>query len=247
MSEIKVETDVEQLNSLSEKLDNGLNQLQELLKQFRPILTELKQMKADVKKMEQQLKKSSKKTTQKTTRVSTTPNGFAIPIPISKDLSVFIKDNLVKVLETPIVDAENSSPKVLEKNELDRKKNKELLEHITQFKTKEDWENLIARTDVTRLLTKYVQHHKLQDKEQKKNILLTSAQGKKLHTLLNDVNEDLTFINMQKYIKHHFKSKNTKPVVVEATKTASATAAAPAPTASKKKLKLKKQYVPPSN
>lgn len=71
----------------------------------------------------------------------------------------------------------------------------------------------IARTEVTKRINAYVKEHKLQDQEKKKRILLDSPEGIKLKALLTDIVDingnpcDLNFINIQKYIKHHFPKK----------------------------------------
>lgn len=62
----------------------------------------------------------------------------------------------------------------------------------------------LARVDVTREITDYCKKHNLQ-KEEDKRVLLPD---KKLSSLLKlDKDVTLTFFNLQKYLKNHFKSE----------------------------------------
>ena len=60
---------------------------------------------------------------------------------------------------------------------------------------------LIARTEVTKLINKYVKSNNLQNQENKRIISMDDKMKK-----LIEVPEgtDLTFFNLQKYIKHHY-------------------------------------------
>lgn len=81
----------------------------------------------------------------------------------------------------------------------------------------------VARTEVTKKINAYVKDNNLQDKDKKKCILLDSPAGIKLKNLLTDIVDadgtpcDLNFINIQKYIKHHF-PKKTETIKIEAPK-----------------------------
>jgi len=64
---------------------------------------------------------------------------------------------------------------------------------------------MIARPDVTKGITKYVKDHKLQKEENKRIIDLTKPGGDALVELLKIPDgEELTFFNLQKYLKIHF-------------------------------------------
>lgn len=64
---------------------------------------------------------------------------------------------------------------------------------------------MIARPDVTKGITKYVKEHNLQKEENKRIIDLTKPGGEALVELLNIPNgSELTFFNLQKYLKIHF-------------------------------------------
>ncbi len=64
---------------------------------------------------------------------------------------------------------------------------------------------LIARPEVTKRITAYVKEHNLQKEENKRNIDLTKAGGEALIKLLNiQKDAELTFFNLQKYLKIHF-------------------------------------------
>ena len=68
---------------------------------------------------------------------------------------------------------------------------------------------LIARTEVTKRINGYVKENNLQDSNNKRIILLDD----KLKALINPPDDvELTFFNLQKYIKHHY------PTVKSATK-----------------------------
>lgn len=59
----------------------------------------------------------------------------------------------------------------------------------------------MARTDVTKMITSYVKEHKLQDNENGRKIVPDT----KLKALLNiKANEEVTYFNLQKYMKPHF-------------------------------------------
>lgn len=65
----------------------------------------------------------------------------------------------------------------------------------------------MARTKVTKEINAYVHAHKLQDPNNGRVILA----DKKLRELLRlKKNEELTYFNLQKYMKHHFASSKTK-------------------------------------
>ena len=59
----------------------------------------------------------------------------------------------------------------------------------------------MARTEVTKYLTKYIKEHKLQDSENKRVINCDS----KLASLLNvEPSDEVTYFNLQKFMKPHF-------------------------------------------
>ena len=67
-----------------------------------------------------------------------------------------------------------------------------------------DKEDLIARTEVTKKITVYCQEHKLQNEKDKRIIF----PDKVLTKLLNiPKGEELTYFNLQKYMKVHFPNK----------------------------------------
>ena len=63
----------------------------------------------------------------------------------------------------------------------------------------------MARTEVTRLLTVYIKEHSLQDPSNKRIIV----PDERLTSLLQvDANAELTYFNLQKYMKRHFPKSN---------------------------------------
>lgn len=59
----------------------------------------------------------------------------------------------------------------------------------------------MARTEVSKMIHKYVKEHSLQNNENRR-IIHPDA---KLKKLLDSKDEELTYFNLQKYLKHHFK------------------------------------------
>ena len=87
-------------------------------------------------------------------------------------------------------------------------------------------DEMIARTDVTKKITSYVKEHNLQQQDNKRVILLKGKYGKALAKLLSPIVDpvtgdtvDLTFFNLQRYLKHHFPKMDAKKAA-EATKKA---------------------------
>ena len=67
-----------------------------------------------------------------------------------------------------------------------------------------DKDTLIARTEVTKKITEYCKLHKLQKEEDKRTINVDPALKKLLRLKKND---ELTFFNLQKYMKIHYPNK----------------------------------------
>tara|TARA_A100001388_G_C28641244_1_gene437190 strand:+ start:72 stop:677 length:606 start_codon:yes stop_codon:yes gene_type:complete len=66
----------------------------------------------------------------------------------------------------------------------------------------------MARTEVTKFLTSYIKEHNLQDQANKRRIL----PDKKLGKLLNPgKGEEVTYFNLQKYMKVHFPKPSSAP------------------------------------
>ena len=61
--------------------------------------------------------------------------------------------------------------------------------------------SLLARTEVTKFITGYIKDHNLQDPSFKRRILPDNKLKKLLGVKKND---ELTYFNLQKYMKHHF-------------------------------------------
>ena len=67
-----------------------------------------------------------------------------------------------------------------------------------------DKDTLIARTEVTKKITEYCKLHKLQKEEDKRTINVDPALKNLLRLKKND---ELTFFNLQKYMKIHYPNK----------------------------------------
>jgi len=84
-----------------------------------------------------------------------------------------------------------------------------------------DPDEFMARTEVTKKITAFVKLHNLQKEDNRRNIDLTRGEeGAKLKNLLSPVLDpatgdpiELTFFNLQRYLKHHF--PKSVPKVVE--------------------------------
>jgi len=61
----------------------------------------------------------------------------------------------------------------------------------------------MARTEVTKYLTNYIKEHNLQDPSNKRRILPDD----RLRTLLSSENNEVTYFNLQTYMKTHFVKK----------------------------------------
>lgn len=67
--------------------------------------------------------------------------------------------------------------------------------------------SMLARTEVTREINTYIREHKLQDPENGRRIL-PDAKLRKLLKVKND--DELTYFNLQSYMKCHFQSANNQ-------------------------------------
>ena len=79
----------------------------------------------------------------------------------------------------------------------------------------------MARTEVTKYLTQYIKEHKLQDDANSRKIL----PDKPLQQLLNVSNGDeVTYFNLQKYMKVHFPKSAAATAAAAATTSATSSA-----------------------
>ena len=79
---------------------------------------------------------------------------------------------------------------------------------------------LMARTEVTKHITKYIRDHELQDPSYKRRILCDKSLGSLLNVGTND---EVTYFNLQSFMKPHF-PKSAASLAAEAAATALATA-----------------------
>ena len=71
----------------------------------------------------------------------------------------------------------------------------------------------MARTEVTKHLTQYIKEHELQDQANKRRII----PDRQLSQLLNVGPEDeVTYFNLQKYMKSHFPKSGTTTATTSA-------------------------------
>lgn len=76
-------------------------------------------------------------------------------------------------------------------------------EKLITFMEKDEG-SLIARTEVTQYLIRYIKEHSLQDKENRRVI----SPDAKLLDLLESGKEEVTYFNLQKYMNKHFIKEN---------------------------------------
>lgn len=212
--------------TIDQTLELYIKEIDTKLKEIKSILPKIRGLKKDIKNMELKLKKNDDKKKKKSSNKLT---GFLMPVLISKELVAFFIDNLSEPLQSHYwIDDESDDKKVRERKEKIRKELPSLLETVKALKG--DGQDKIARTDVTKLLTRYVQYHNLQDTTEKVCIKLNNTESSnKFKALLSDVDpsDKLKFINMQKYIKHHFFTKKYNGFPPKTSESASATTSAP--------------------
>jgi len=110
---------------------------------------------------------------------------------------------------------------------------------------------LVPRNEVTKGVSAYVKKNEISDPENKQRFVLDDRPAAKtLRTLLGNPTEDVTYFNLQRYLKHHYvmtgevqvtpKKKVTKEPVVVSEPVASEPVVADAPE-KKKKIIIKKK------
>jgi upstream activation factor subunit UAF30 len=129
-----------------------------------------------------------------------------------KDLGVALKDVLaaLKVVQKDAhregsKRARRAAPTDASGEEIPRKpsgfaKPAQLSPELCQFLGVPD-STLMARTEVTRLITKYVKDNELYGKDDKRTI---NPDGKLIKLLAVKEDEKITYFNLQSHIKHHF-------------------------------------------
>jgi chromatin remodeling complex protein RSC6 len=177
------------------------------------------------------------------TDIDTSEVGDTESVTTSSALDVLIKkwDNEVKIQKGFIselrsfkkeilsLEKENDKQKRSKKKKRENNENKKpsgfarptrISKELAEFLGLEE-DVMIARTQVTKKLTEYVNEHDLKDPENKRNILLTTDAGIKLGAILTPIVNpetqepvDLSFFNLQRYIKHHF-PKSVKTIKTE--------------------------------
>jgi len=114
---------------------------------------------------------------------------------------------------------------------------------------------LVPRNEVTKGVSAYVKKHEISDPTNKQKFVLDDRPAAKtLRTLLGNPSEDVTYFNLQKYLKHHYvvsadappptpKKPKAPKETKETVKAPAPVAAAPAPVAEPEKKKVKKIMV----
>jgi len=114
---------------------------------------------------------------------------------------------------------------------------------------------LVPRNEVTKGVSAYVKKHEISDPTNKQKFVLDDRPAAKtLRTLLGNPSEDVTYFNLQKYLKHHYvvsadappptpKKPKAPKETKETAKAPAPVAATPAPVAEPEKKKVKKIMV----
>lgn len=111
---------------------------------------------------------------------------------------------------------------------------------------------LVPRNEVTKGVSAYVKKNEISDPTNKQRFVLDDRPAAKaLKVLLGNPTEDVTYFNLQKYLKHHYvmtdappaTPKKTKKVAEKEAPAAPAVAAAPPPSAEPEKKKVIKKVV----
>jgi chromatin remodeling complex protein RSC6 len=75
---------------------------------------------------------------------------------------------------------------------------------------------LVPRNEVTKGVSAFVRENELSDPANKQKFILDDrAQAKKLRALLGNPSEDVTYFNLQRYLKHHYIVSDAQVGVVE--------------------------------
>lgn len=134
--------------------------------------------------------------------IATFNKNFAVWQSAANAMKVNIK-NIAKISARVSKNAEKSSKKKKNNNsgKLSGFEKPTLIsDELAVFFGKEKGSRM-ARTEVSKMIHKYVKEHSLQNNENRR-IIHPDA---KLKKLLDSKDEELTYFNLQKYLKHHFK------------------------------------------
>ena len=89
---------------------------------------------------------------------------------------------------------------------------------------------LVPRNEVTKGVSAYVKKNEISDPSNKQKFVLDDRPAAKaLKVLLGNPTEDVTYFNLQKYLKHHYIMSDAPPATPKKTKKVAAEKAAPAP------------------
>ena len=121
---------------------------------------------------------------------------------------VYMIQNKVKILECSYKKQMKQTKKDNNKIKVTRKpsgfaKPTKVTDRLILFMQK-DAGSLIARTEVTQYLIRYIKENSLQNKENRRVIF----PDKKLLELLESGKEEVTYFNLQKYMNKHFIKEN---------------------------------------
>lgn len=211
------ETGVQETTSTSVALAEIISGMEDSLKTMKNFVSEVRALKKEVSALEKLNSKLKNKSKRRKRRGTGSPEaGFGRPIPISDQLADFIVNHTLDVVKNDdFSDISKSETKV----EARKKENEDLVSKIENLAKSP--EKVFSRTDVTKLINRFVKFHKLQDPEAKRFILLDNEKGRLFKEILSPIVDDdgnetqLTFINIQRYIKHQYPKTDSPSVETE--------------------------------
>jgi len=194
---------------LSERVIDGMvSNIDEVMKILRSHQNALKIFRKDMKYFEKQYTKMEEKHKRKK-RKKVGPVGFQKPVALTQKFAQFLYEELLEILSKREQINEDDKLKDKLKKEKHNKENEQLYTVISKFNEKlpKGQYHWLPRSDVSKLFSRYVAYHKLQDPEEKKYILLnTHPKGKKLKEMSNGLQSQskITFIRIQSHIQHNY-------------------------------------------
>jgi len=206
--------------STSDVLDKMMDMVNNLLGMLRTHQTHLKVIKKEIKSFEKNYDKMLAKQNRRK-RPKDGPVGFQKPVALTNEFATFLYEEMLPILQKRYEIAENDTNKEKKKKRKVNRENEELYSIVEQFQSKlpKGQYHWMPRSDTSKLLSKYVVYHNLQNPKQKKYIVLNNSnpKSKRLKQILRGVQDEdtITFINIQSYIQHNYVKNVDIPKEIE--------------------------------
>ena len=176
--------------TFTQRLETLISSRNEMITTLKREITELRKLQRDHTAMMKEATKKVKKT--KAPRDFTKPKratGFAEPVLVSAELYSFLVKNKATMKDHTFVPTSEADEAA--------------------------WPRLpvvagvpVARTDVTSFISKYIKDHNLQNPEMKREIIPDAALKKVFANPNEPTPSTYSYLQLQKYISHHFPKKN---------------------------------------